>query len=184
MSLHRLMSYKDEYEVARLYSDAEFQRSLSEQFEGEFTLEFHMAPPLLARPKNGEPPSKMRFGPWLLPALRWLARGRVLRGTAFDPFGRTEERRIERELIGAFESRVNELLPQLAPKSMALATLIAQVPMSIRGFGHVKLGNLVLARTREAELLHRLDAARYPAPARPNAPATAGQLRGIPVVTR
>jgi indolepyruvate ferredoxin oxidoreductase len=181
-SLHKLMSYKDEYEVARLYTDGGFERALAEQFEGELELEFHMAPPLLARPKAGEPPRKLRYGPWLLTAMRWLAKGHVLRGTAFDPFGRTEERRTERALIDAFEARIGELLPQLDASRLELARRIAQVPMSIRGFGHVKLGNLVLARTREAELLHRFDPARYPAPA-PQGMPVAGQLRGIPVVS-
>jgi indolepyruvate ferredoxin oxidoreductase len=181
-SLHKLMSYKDEYEVARLYTDGEFARALAEQFEGELELEFHMAPPLLARPKAGEPPRKLRYGPWLMTAMRWLAKGRALRGTAFDPFGRTAERRTERTLIDAFEARITELLPQLDAGRLELATRIAQVPMSIRGFGHVKLGNLVLARSREAELLHRFDPARYPAPTTQGMPV-AGQLRGIAVVS-
>jgi indolepyruvate ferredoxin oxidoreductase len=129
----------------------------------------------------------MRFGPWLAPALKWLARGRVLRGTAFDPFGRTAERRMERELIGAFESRVAELLPQLRPDNLALATQIAALPLSMRGFGHVKIANVALARTREAELLHRLDSQRYPRPPLPPGPPGppgAGQLKGVAIVAR
>jgi indolepyruvate ferredoxin oxidoreductase len=181
-SLHKLMSYKDEYEVARLYTDGSFERALAEQFEGELELEFHLAPPLLTRHRPGEPPRKMRFGPWMLRAMRWLAHGRMLRGSALDPFGRTEERRAERALIDAFEARVGELLPQLDAGRLELATRIAQVPMSIRGFAHVKLANLVLARTREAELLHRFDPERHPAPATQGTPV-AGQLRGIPVVS-
>jgi indolepyruvate ferredoxin oxidoreductase len=186
-SLHKLMSYKDEYEVARLYTDGSFERAFAEQFEGELELEFHLAPPLLTRHRPGEPPRKMRFGPWMLRAMRWLAHGRMLRGSALDPFGRTEERRAERALIDTFEARVAELLPQLDAGRLELATRIAQVPMSIRGFGHVKLANLVLARTREAELLHRFDPVRHPAPPSPPGPAgppTAGSLRGIPVVAR
>jgi indolepyruvate ferredoxin oxidoreductase len=176
------MSYKDEYEVARLYTDGSFERALAEQFEGELELEFHLAPPLLTRHRPGEPPRKMRFGPWMLLAMRWLAHGRMLRGSALDPFGRTEERRAERALIDAFEARVAELLPQLDAGRLELATRIAQVPMAVRGFGHVKLANLMLARTREAELLHRFDPVRHPAPATQGTPV-AGQLRGIPVVS-
>jgi indolepyruvate ferredoxin oxidoreductase len=179
-SLGKLMSYKDEYEVARLYTDGEFRRQLAEQFEGKLDLKFHMAPPLLARPKNGQPPKKLRLGPWLLPLLRFLARGKALRGGPLDLFGRTEERRLERELIGDYERRIAELLPQLDAARLPLATAIAQVPLSMRGFGHVKLANVALARAREAELLYRLDAARYPQP--PRAPR-AGQLRGIAVVS-
>ncbi len=179
MSLGKLMAYKDEYEVARLYTDGGFQQQLREQFEGDLKLEFHMAPPLIARPgPNGEPPRKVRLGAWMLPAMKWLAKGRRLRGTALDVFGRTDERRMERELIERFEARVSELLPQLDAKNLAVAVQVAQVPLSMRGYGHVKLANVALARTREAELLHRLDAARYPAPPRV---AQAGQFKGVAV---
>jgi indolepyruvate ferredoxin oxidoreductase len=175
----KLMAYKDEYEVARLFTDGSFRRELAEQFEGDLELELHLAPPFVARPKNGQPPKKMRFGPWMLTAMKWLARGRVLRGTALDPFGRTEERRMERALIDAYEARIGELLPQLDAARLPLATLIARVPLAMRGFGHVKLANVTLARTREAELLHRFDARRYP---RPDGAPAAGQLKGIAVV--
>jgi indolepyruvate ferredoxin oxidoreductase len=179
-SLHKLMAYKDEYEVARLYTDGSFLRQLREQFEGDVQLEFHMAPPLLARSTHGEPPRKMRFGPWLLSAMRLLAAGRRLRGTWLDPFGHTEERRTERGLIEAFRSRIDELLPALSVDRLPLAVQIAALPQSVRGYGHVKLANLTLARVREAELLHRFDPGRYPAPPRS---AKAGQLRGIAVVS-
>jgi indolepyruvate ferredoxin oxidoreductase len=152
-SLHRLMSYKDEYEVARLYTDGEFQRALGEQFEGELTLEFHMAPPLLARSEGGEPPRKLRFGPWLLTAMRWLARGRALRGTVLDPFGRTEERRTERALIGEYRACIEELLKTLSAENRALAVEIARIPEEIRGFGHVKQRHLKAAKEKEAKLL-------------------------------
>ncbi len=179
MSLGKLMAYKDEYEVARLYTSGDFERQLRDQFEGDLKLEFHMAPPLVARPgKDGEPPRKVRLGSWMLPAMKWLAKGRRLRGTTLDLFGRTEERRLERESIERFEARVAELLPQLEAKNLAVAVQVAQVPLSMRGYGHVKLANAALARTREAELLHRLDAARYPAPPRV---AQAGQFKGVVV---
>jgi indolepyruvate ferredoxin oxidoreductase len=180
----RLMAYKDEYEVARLYTDPAFRRRLDAQFEGDFQLEFHMAPPLLARPKDGQPPRKLRLGAWLLPAMRWLAKGKALRGTALDPFGRTDERRTERELIERYEARMRELLAALAvdasPRRRALAVQIASVPHTVRGFGHVKLANLALAQVREAELLHRFDPAAYPPPAGAGVPV-AGQFKGIRV---
>jgi indolepyruvate ferredoxin oxidoreductase len=181
-SLGKLMAYKDEYEVARLYTDGGFERQLREQFEGSLKLEFHMAPPLLARPgPNGEPPRKVRLGAWMLPAMKWLARCRRLRGTALDLFGRTEERRMERELISRFEARVAELLPQLDAARLALAVQVAQVPLTMRGYGHVKVSNVALAHIREAELLHRLDPARYPAPPRGPGAAKAGQFKGVAV---
>ena len=180
-SLLKLMAFKDEYEVARLYTDGRFRRELAQAFDGEPTLEFYMAPPLLAHPRNGQPPRKLRLGGWLLPLLRVLAAGRRLRGTAFDVFGRTDERRLERELVRQYEARIDELLPRLTPDTLALATQVAAVPQSMRGFGHVKIANVALARSREAELLHRLDPQRHP---RPPTVAQAGQLKGIAVVAR
>jgi indolepyruvate ferredoxin oxidoreductase len=112
--LRKLMAYKDEYEVARLYTDGEFQRRLAEQFEGKPTLEFYMAPPALVKPKGegaAAAPKKRRFGPWMFPLLKVLARGKALRGTAFDPFGRTEERKLERRLIAEYEARVASCCP-------------------------------------------------------------------------
>jgi indolepyruvate ferredoxin oxidoreductase len=179
-SLLKLMSYKDEYEVARLYTDGGFQSQLAEQFEGDLKLEFHMAPPLLARPKNGQPPRKIAVGPWLLPAMKWLAKGKALRGSWLDLFGRTDERRMERALIVQFERRIDELLAGLSAQRLSVAVQIAALPQSMRGYGHVKIANVALARVREAELLHRYDPQRYPKPAA--APA-AGQFRGIAVVS-
>ncbi|WP_137895778.1 indolepyruvate ferredoxin oxidoreductase family protein [Ramlibacter sp. 2FC] len=172
----KLMAYKDEYEVARLYTDPAFREGLAHQFEGDLKLEFYMAPPLLARPKDGQAPRKVRLGGWMLPAMKLLAQGKRLRGTALDLFGRTEERRMERELIARYEARVDELLARLEADKLKLAAEIAAVPLSMRGFGHVKLANVALARAREAELLHRFDPQQYP---RPAGPAQAGQLRGI-----
>jgi indolepyruvate ferredoxin oxidoreductase len=173
------MAYKDEYEVARLYTDGSFERQLREQFEGDLKLEFHMAPPFIARPgKHGEPPRKVRLGAWMLAAMRLLAKGRRLRGTALDLFGRTEERRLERELIERFAARITELAPQIDTKRLPLAVQVAQVPLTMRGYGHIKLANVALARTREAELLHRFDPARYP---RPPGAAAAGQFKGVRV---
>ena len=182
--LRKLMAYKDEYEVGRLYSDGEFARRLAEQFEGgDLKLEFYMAPPALVKPKGGnaKAPRKVRFGAWMWPVLKLLARARALRGTPFDPFGRTEERKLERRLIAEYEQRVDELLAGLSAEKHAVAVAIANVPGSIRGYGHVKLASLAIARARESELLNRFDRERYP---RPSGPAVAGQFRGIPVTSR
>jgi len=180
-SLLKLMSYKDEYEVARLYTDGRFRRQLEDQFEGDVRLEFHMAPPLLSRPKDGQPPRKVVLGAWMMPAMRWLAKAKLLRGGAFDVFGYTQERRTERALIERFERRVAELLETLNAENAETARQIAALPLSIRGFGHVKLANLALANAREAELLHRFAPQRYPKPERAGA---AGQFKGIAVVSR
>ncbi|MGZ5249337.1 MAG: indolepyruvate ferredoxin oxidoreductase family protein [Caldimonas sp.] len=181
--MRKLMAYKDEYEVARLYTDGAFARQIAAQFEGDLKLEFYMAPPALVKPKGSgraAAPKKRRFGPWLLPMLKLLARAKFLRGTPFDPFGRTEERKLERRLIAEYEARVDELLAGLAPDKVAVAVAIANVPASIRGYGHVKLASLAIARAREKELLNRFDPERYP---RPTGAAVAGQFRGIPVTS-
>jgi indolepyruvate ferredoxin oxidoreductase len=179
-SLHKLMAIKDEYEVARLYSDGRFRQQLQAQFDGDYRLEFYMAPPLLSRSQGEQPPRKIRLGAWLLPALGVLAKARVLRGTVFDLFGRSEERRLERALIVQYTERMDSLLPTLKTDQLALATQIAALPLQMRGYGHVKLANIVLARAREAELLHRLDPQRWP---RPAASRAAGQIRGVAVVS-
>jgi len=181
--MRKLMAYKDEYEVARLYTDGSFEKQLAEQFEGDLKLEFYMAPPVLVKPKGegrAAAPRKRRFGSWLWPMLRVLARGKSLRGTAIDPFGRTAERKLERQLIVDYEARVAELLSGLETAKLAVATAIANVPGSIRGYGHVKLASLAIARARERELLNRFDPERYP---RPAGTAVAGQFRGIPVTS-
>ncbi|MBI5275902.1 MAG: indolepyruvate ferredoxin oxidoreductase family protein [Burkholderiales bacterium] len=178
-SLLKLMAYKDEYEVARLYTDGEFRKALAHQFEGDVQLEFYMAPPVLSKSRNGQPPRKIRLGGWMLPAMKVLALGKRLRGTALDFFGRTEERRMERELVAAYVQRIEALLPALDASRLKAATDIAALPLSMRGFGHVKLANVALARVREAELLHRFDPQKYP---RPAVSKEAGQIRGIRVV--
>jgi len=159
-NLYKLMAYKDEYEVARLYTDGEFQKALARQFDSDFTLEFHLAPPLIAErdPVTGHL-KKRRFGPWMMRAFAVLARLKFLRGTAFDIFGRSEERRTERRLIADYETLLGELLASLAPDNHALAVELARVPEQIRGFGHVKEASLAAARARQQQLL---DAFRTP----------------------
>jgi indolepyruvate ferredoxin oxidoreductase len=185
--MRKLMAYKDEYEVGRLFTDGEFEKQLAGQFEGEdMILEFYMAPPALVKPKGGKAatPKKVRLGSWMFHLLKVLARGKALRGTAFDPFGRTEERRLERRLIDEYEARVGELIAGLGAgldaEKLAIAVAIARVPGSIRGYGHVKLASLAIARARESELLNRFDPERYP---RPIGTAVAGQFKGIPVTS-
>ena len=180
-SLSKLMSYKDEYEVARLFTDGQFQQSLAQQFETEgLQLEFYMAPPLLARAPHGQRPRKIRLGSWMLPAMRWLARGKALRGTALDIFGYNAERRLERQLIAEFEDTLQGLLTQLTPENLPLAVQWAQVPLTMRGFGVVKEGNVNQGRYRSAELLHRIAPQHYPRPLRPSTPQ-AGQIKGISI---
>ncbi|HZC55693.1 MAG TPA: indolepyruvate ferredoxin oxidoreductase family protein [Xanthobacteraceae bacterium] len=154
LNLFALMAYKDEYEVARLYTDGAFRKKLEQQFEGDFTLHYHLAPPLLARrdPATGES-RKRAFGPWTIQVFKILARLRRLRGTPFDIFGRTQERRMERRLIADYEAIIRELTAALDPANHALAIEIASVPAKIRGFGPVKERNVESAKACEAELL-------------------------------
>ncbi len=156
-NLFTLMAYKDEYEVARLYTDGAFEKKLRAQFDGEFTLEYHVAPPLLAKrdPHSGEP-RKMKFGAWLRHAFAVLARLRGLRGTAIDIFGYTQERRRERRLIAEYESILREIAAALSPDNHALCVEIASVPGKIRGYGPVKARNIESAKACEAELLSLL----------------------------
>lgn len=153
-NFHKLMAYKDEYEVARLFADGAFQQQVDAAFEGKLSYEFHLAPPLFARvdPHTGEP-RKMRLGPWMMKGFRLLAKLKGLRGTAFDLFGRTEERRTERALIADYERTVSELLGALTRENHATAVAIASIPEKIRGFGHVKLRHLTAAKAEEAALL-------------------------------
>ena len=153
-NLHKLMAYKDEYEVARLYSDTDFLARVGAMFEGGWKLKFHLAPPLLAGPDpvTGEP-EKRTYGPWMLRAFRVLARLKRLRGTWLDPFGHTAERRQERQLVLDYEALIPELLAALTPDNHATAVELAAIPDRIRGFGPVKERFLRHAKTREAELL-------------------------------
>jgi indolepyruvate ferredoxin oxidoreductase len=161
-SLYKLMAYKDEYEVARLYTDGRFERRLHEMFEGEFTLEFHLAPPLLADREPGTGHLKKKsYGPWMMKAFRVLAGLKSLRGTRLDIFGYSAERRTERRLIGEYIGVIEEILQRLGPDTYAIALELARIPEKIRGFGHVKLANLDEARKAQTQLLARL---RSPTP--------------------
>jgi indolepyruvate ferredoxin oxidoreductase len=162
--LFKLMAYKDEYEVARLFADPAFLRQVRNEVGGDdLRLTFHLAPPLLARrdKATGEP-RKMRFGPWMMGAFRVLARLKFLRGTAFDPFGYTAERRTERRLVRDYEVLLDELMTQLAPDNHHLAVGLAATPEKIRGFGHVKLRHVKAAKADEAALLEQFRAGPAP----------------------
>ena len=154
----KLLAYKDEYEVARLHADGAMERKISGMFEGDYKLVFHLAPPLIAPrdPVTGEL-RKMRFGAWMLPVFRVLKSLRGLRGTAFDVFGYTEERRMERSLVAEYEADVERMLAKLSPANHSLAVQIASIPEEIRGFGHIKTRNMAAAQKKRAELLAKLE---------------------------
>ncbi len=151
----KLLAIKDEYEVARLYTDGEFERQVATAFEGNYTLRYHFAPPLWVKPDpvTGAP-VKRSYGRWMRHALGVLARLRGLRGTWLDPFGHTGERRLERQLIADYERTVAELERGLSAGNVALAAEVAAVPAAIRGYGHVKRKSIDAAKAREAELMN------------------------------
>ncbi|CAB3785318.1 hypothetical protein LMG28688_02007 [Paraburkholderia caffeinitolerans] len=156
-NLAKLMAYKDEYEVARLYADPAYLAKLREQFEGEpgrdYKLKFHLAPPLLAKRDEQGRLKKKQFGPWVLPALRALARMKGLRGTSLDVFGHTAERRGERQLIADYLALVEEFCTTLDAERLTAALKLAGIPDDIRGFGHVKENNIRAAASKREQLL-------------------------------
>jgi indolepyruvate ferredoxin oxidoreductase len=159
-TLYRLMAYKDEYEVARLYADPAFRRNLDAQFEGDYRIEFNLAPPLLAKrdPATGRL-IKRSYGPWLLPAFRVMAKMKWLRGTLLDPFGHTEERKMERRLIDDYEALVRTTVALLTPDNHGLAVELAGTAERIRGYGHIKQQSVAQVKATEARLLGRLQKA-------------------------
>lgn len=161
--LFKLMAYKDEYEVARLYTDGVFLKQLDLQFGAFDKLEFHLAPPLLTKrdPVTGEA-RKMRFGPWMMRAFGLLARMKRLRGTRWDIFGYTEERHTERRLIQEYEALLDEFGRALTPANLATAVALASLPEKIRGFGHVKERHLKAALGERTALLEQFRANEPP----------------------
>jgi indolepyruvate ferredoxin oxidoreductase len=147
-SLFKLMAYKDEYEVARLYTNGEFRERLNATFEGDFTIKFNLAPPLLARRDTRGRLVKAQYGSWMWRAFRLLAPFKFLRGTALDPFGSTEERRLERQLIADYRASIEAALANLSEEKLAAAVELAGLPEQIRGFGHVKLASIEEVRAR------------------------------------
>ena len=155
--LFKLMAYKDEYEVARLYTGGSFREQLARTFEGDYRLEFHLAPPLLSKPDPATGrPRKMRFGPWMMTLFGLLAKAKRLRGTRLDPFGYAAERKMERRLIGDYEALLDEIALRLRPELHETAVALASLPEQIRGYGPVKTAAIERAKLREAELLQTL----------------------------
>ncbi|MDX9998765.1 MAG: indolepyruvate ferredoxin oxidoreductase family protein [Phenylobacterium sp.] len=159
ISLFKLMAYKDEYEVARLYTDGRFAAYRAETFKGGKD-KVWLSPPILAPRDSEGRPKKLAFGSWMLnAAFPVLARARRLRGTPLDPFGRTHERRTERALIGEFEQALDRLAAELTPERRAVALKLAALPQQIRGFGHVKAAAIEQAKAEEARLWAEWEAA-------------------------
>jgi indolepyruvate ferredoxin oxidoreductase len=157
----KLMAYKDEYEVARLHRDPSFRKALAAQFEGDFALKYHLAPPMLSRidGRTGKP-GKMAFGRWIEPVFSLLARMKGLRGTRLDLFGRTEERRMERRFAAEYAAMIEELCTRLDAGNLATATALAKLPEELRGFGHVKMKAAERYEARRAELLGKMGVAK------------------------
>jgi indolepyruvate ferredoxin oxidoreductase len=162
---YKLMAYKDEYEVARLHTDPAFREKIANMFEGDITVKFHLAPPLLAKKDKDGHLIKQEFGPWMMKAFGVLAKFKGLRGTALDVFGYTAERKMERALIGEYRDTVAGLLSKLNADNLATAVAIARIPEDIRGYGHVKERHLKAAKQKEASLLASFNAPAAAAPA-------------------
>ncbi len=160
----RLLAYKDEYEVARLYTDGNFEKQLREQFDGDFKISFHLAPPMLSEGKDplGRP-KKRAFGAWMMPVFRVLGGLRGLRGTAFDIFRHSPDRKLERELIASYEKDVATVLGALSPATLETAVELLSLPDRIRGYGPVKEKAAGDVRARHAQLIADL-ASPPPAP--------------------
>jgi indolepyruvate ferredoxin oxidoreductase len=160
---HKLLAYKDEYEVARLYTAPEFAAELAATFEGDYRLEFHLTLPWSRCTTPGAEPKKQRFGPWMMTAMKLLANFKFLRGTALNPFGHSAERVQERELIADYEATVETILSGLATHNRDAAVALARLPETIRGYGPVKERSVAAAKAKRGELMaafERKDAAR------------------------
>jgi indolepyruvate ferredoxin oxidoreductase len=153
--LFKLMAYKDEYEVARLHSDAAFAAKVQAQFEGDYQINYHLAPPLFAKKNEKGELQKIRFGAWMGGAMKLLAHFKFLRGTALDVFGHSEERRSERALIAEYRNAVEGLMPTLTLANRDAVAAFARVPEQIRGYGHVKARHLQAARQQWDVLLQK-----------------------------
>ncbi len=170
-NFYKLMAYKDEYEVARLYAAPAFRAAIAAQFEDGATIKFNLAPPLLAkRDKRTGHQQKREYGAWMLRVFGVLHHFKILRGTALDPFGHTAERRSERALIARYETSLRAVLPRLSQANFGRAVELAGLPAQIRGYGHIKARNLAAVEPLWASL----DAAFTP-----TAPAQAPQPFGI-----
>ncbi|CAN5389761.1 indolepyruvate ferredoxin oxidoreductase family protein [soil metagenome] len=152
-SLHKLMAYKDEYEVARLYVDTGFFDRVERQFEGDFRLRFHLAPPLFSKRDDKGHLVKRSYGPWIATAYRWLAKAKGLRGTSLDIFGYTHERKQERAAIDRYMALMLDLAGRLTDERLSTALELARLPQSVRGYGHVKARNHAAAELKQQRLL-------------------------------
>ncbi|MFM9943073.1 MAG: indolepyruvate ferredoxin oxidoreductase family protein [Hyphomicrobiaceae bacterium] len=155
----KLLSYKDEYEVARLYTDGRFEADLKKNFDGPLKLEFHLAPPMMSwwnRDKVTGQPRKMSFGKWMLPAFRFLAKGKKFRGGKLDIFGYSAERRLERQMIHDYEATLAEIERRLAPDTHRTSMALAVLPEEIKGYGHVKHGNYEKAQQKHTTFIAML----------------------------
>jgi indolepyruvate ferredoxin oxidoreductase len=156
VSLYKLMAYKDEYEVARLFVQGGFFEKISSQIDGKYKLRFHLAPPIFPKRDSQGQAVKKSYGPWMAYVFRILAAARGLRGTVFDVFGFTQDRRDERAAIGAYSEQMRAVMHNLAAKNLAHVLELARLPQSVRGFGHVKERNLKEVLDRQAQLLSRI----------------------------
>jgi indolepyruvate ferredoxin oxidoreductase len=165
--LFKSMAYKDEYEVARLYTNGEFEKRLNETFEGAFTVKYNLAPPLFAKRDAQGHLIKSKFGPWMRAAFKVLAKLKFLRGGALDVFGRTAERRMERQLIEDYEKSIEAALGSLSAENLPRAIELASLPEQIRGFGHIKDANVEKVRKRWRALDEMLSGGGRAAPPAP-----------------
>jgi indolepyruvate ferredoxin oxidoreductase len=165
-NLFKLMAYKDEYEVARLYASEAFSSKIAHMFEGDYRIKFHLAPPLLAKRDSKGHLIKQEFGSWMMKTFSLLAKLKFLRGTALDIFGYTAERKVERDLIRQYRETIAALLPSITTDKLPTAVKIARIPEDIRGFGHIKEQHLKAAKEKEAKLLAEYDA--LPTPGAPS----------------
>ena len=157
---HKLLSYKDEYEVARLLLSS--REKAQAEFDGDFKMTFNLAPPMLSKTGPDGRPMKRTFGPWLERPLRVLSRLKRLRGTPLDVFGYTAERKMERALIRQYEADMKAVLPMLTPATKDAVVALAELPLQIRGFGPVKAQNEAKAAKRREELMSVIKAGGAP----------------------
>ena len=154
-NLFKLMAYKDEYEVARLHTNTAFLQKIGDMFEGDYTVNYHLAPPIISKTNEKGELQKQKFGPLMLTGFKLLKHFKVLRGTPLDIFGNTEEREMERALIGEYVASIDEVLAKLNANNHALALEIANLPDAIKGFGHVKARNVVAVRSKWDGLMEK-----------------------------
>lgn len=154
-NLFKLMAYKDEYEVARLHTNTAFLQKIGDMFEGDYTVNYHLAPPIISKANEKGELQKQKFGPLMLSGFKLLKHFKVLRGTPLDIFGNTEEREMERALIGEYVASIDEVIANLNADNHALALEIANLPDAIKGFGHVKARNVVAVRSKWDGLMEK-----------------------------